>query len=230
MRLRRVVHGLIPRRQVAGQAVAIPLTDAFRHHEAPARPSGGLRPSIIEPLIFAMNVLSKTHFELFGLVQAFALDRTALDAAYRKVQAAVHPDRFSAGTDTDRRIAMQLATQANEAYSTLREPLSRAAYLCMLHGADPQVHSNTSMPGAFLGMQMDWRERLDEIRATRSLVQLESLRAEVNEHQAGLLSKLAEAIDKIADFPGAAGLVRQLMFIERFSEDLAMLEDQLAFE
>jgi len=177
-----------------------------------------------------MNVLSKTHFELFGLVQAFALDRTALDAAYRKVQAAVHPDRFSAGTDTDRRIAMQLATQANEAYSTLREPLSRAAYLCMLHGADPQVHSNTSMPGAFLGMQMDWRERLDEIRATRSLVQLESLRAEVNEHQAGLLSKLAEAIDKIADFPGAAGLVRQLMFIERFSEDLAMLEDQLAFE
>ncbi|MEK9721325.1 MAG: Fe-S protein assembly co-chaperone HscB, partial [Quisquiliibacterium sp.] len=111
-----------------------------------------------------MNTLSRSHFELFGLAESFAIDCQVLDSAFRRVQSAVHPDRFGGGTDTDRRIAMQLATQANEAYRTLRSPLLRAEYLCSLHDADPQVHSNTAMPGQFLQLQMQWREQLEDLR------------------------------------------------------------------
>jgi molecular chaperone HscB len=54
----------------------------------------------------------------------------ALDAAYRDVQNQVHPDRFVNATDAEKRVAMQWATRANEAYQTLKNPQKRAQYLC----------------------------------------------------------------------------------------------------
>ncbi len=174
-----------------------------------------------------MNPLNRTHFELFGLPEGFAVDAPALDAAYRSVQGAVHPDRHSAGPATERRIAMQLATQANEAYRTLRDPLQRAAYLCTLHGADPQVHSNTAMPPAFLARQMDWRERLDEAREARDAGAVAGLRAQLDETREALLGALADAIDRAGDYAGAAALVRQLMFVERFEADVDAADGRL---
>jgi len=175
-----------------------------------------------------MNALSKSHYELFGLPEGFAIDAAALDAAYRSVQGAVHPDRFGGASDTERRIAMQFATQANEAYRTLRDPVRRAAYLCALHGADPRVHSNTAMPASFLGLQMEWRERLEEARDARSAEELRVLRDELDDSRASLIARLAEAIDGGRDYELAAGLVRQLMFVERFGEDVDAADDLLA--
>lgn len=174
-----------------------------------------------------MNALTRTHYELFGLPEGFAVDASALDAAYRSVQGAVHPDRHSAGSATDRRIAMQLATQANEAYRTLRDPLQRAAYLCALHGADPQLHSNTVMPAAFLTQQMEWRERLDEARDARDAGAIRALRGELETARRALLAGIAEAIDGARDFTRAAALVRQMMFVERFEADVDAAGEQL---
>lgn len=175
-----------------------------------------------------MNELNKSHFELFGLTERFAIDPTALDAAYRNVQGAVHPDRYGGAPGTERRLAMQLATQVNEAYRTLRDPVLRAAYLCARHGADPQVASNTAMPAAFLGQQMELRERLDDARDARSAGQLQQLREELTSDRQALLAQLAEAIDARGDYPLAASLVRQLMFVERFGEDVDSVDDLLA--
>jgi molecular chaperone HscB len=175
-----------------------------------------------------MNSLKKTHYELFGLPEGFVVDAAALDEAYRRVQRAVHPDRFSAASDTDRRIAMQLATHANEAYRALRDPVARATYLCALHGVDPQVHSNTSMPAEFLGQQMEWRERLDEVRESHSEADLAVLREELADTRRTLLEGIEGAIDARADYASAAELVRQLMFVERFESDVDTLEERLA--
>ena len=76
------------------------------------------------------------HFELFGLAPRFAIDLDALERAYKDVQGRVHPDRFASGTAAERRVAMQWATRANEAYATLRNPQKRAQYLCELNGVD----------------------------------------------------------------------------------------------
>ncbi len=177
-----------------------------------------------------MKALNSSHFELFGLSEGFAIDREALDSAFRRVQSAVHPDRFGAGTDTERRIAMQLATQANEAYRTLRDPLLRAAYLCELHGADPQVHSNTAMPGEFLLTQMEWREQLEQLASMEpgeAGAPLAVLRGQIDQTRAALLAELADALDRRQEFSQASWLVRQLMFVERFDEDLTDFEDRL---
>ena len=94
--------------------------------------------------------LPPDHFQLFDLPPRFALDTAALDSAYRSVQGQVHPDRFASGTAAENRVAMQWATQANEAYRTLKSPLRRAAYLCERAGVPIDAESNTTMPTEFL--------------------------------------------------------------------------------
>ncbi len=174
-----------------------------------------------------MSSLTRNHFELFGLPAAFSLDRAALDSAYRTIQGTVHPDRFAAGSDTDRRLGMQLAAQANEAYRTLRDPALRAGYLCSLRGVDVGIESNTAMPTDFLMQQMEWRERLDDASAGRDTAALESLRDELADERDALLRLLAAAIDERGDYAEAAGLVRRLMFLDRFGSGIDAAEERL---
>ena len=117
----------------------------------------------------AMNI-DADDFTLLGLNRAFALDRSQLDAAWKALQAQVHPDRFAAEGGTAQRLAMQWAVRVNEAHQRLKDPLKRAAYLCELGGAPVQAHSNTAMPGAFLMQQMEWREALEDADSARPAI------------------------------------------------------------
>ncbi len=63
--------------------------------------------------------LTADFFSLFQLPRAFRLDAVDLDSRYREIQGQVHPDRFAHTGDSERRLSMQWATRANEAYQTL---------------------------------------------------------------------------------------------------------------
>ena len=161
----------------------------------------------------------QNHFELFHLPQQFALDAGALDAAYREVQSRVHPDKFVSATDAEKRVAMQWATRANEAYQTLKNPQKRAQYLCELNGVDLQTESNTAMPMAFLMQQMEWREALGEARAEKDLDALEALDQQLRLERKGRLLDIGQQLDA-GDFHAAAQGVRALMFLEKFGEEV----------
>ena len=167
------------------------------------------------------------HFELFGLPPRFALDTAALDSAYRSVQGQVHPDRFAAGSAAESRVAMQWATQANEAYRTLRSPLRRAAYLCERAGVPIDAESNTTMPAEFLMQQLQWRELLDDARASGDRKSLQALNTETHSQRDRLLGEIGRALDIDANHPHAAALVRQLMFIEKFSTEVTSALESL---
>lgn len=159
------------------------------------------------------------HFQLFELPPRFALDAAALDHAYRRVQSQVHPDRFAAGSAAENRVAMQWATQANEAYRTLKSPLKRAAYLCERAGVSVDAESNTSMPHEFLMQQLEWREALDEARVQGNSAALSSLGNAMALEQERLLAAIGRALDVDSDPAHAASLVRQLMFVEKFGTE-----------
>jgi len=165
------------------------------------------------------------HFSLFGLPARFVADERALEESYKRVQARIHPDRFAAAPAAERRVAMQWAARANEAFQTLRSPLRRAAYLCELNGTRIDAESNTAMPGAFLAQQMRWREELDEVRASTDKAQLQPLMEETGALRAATLKQLETTLDEARDFQAAAALVRQLMFIEKFGDELAALAE-----
>ncbi|HEV7815119.1 MAG TPA: Fe-S protein assembly co-chaperone HscB [Janthinobacterium sp.] len=161
----------------------------------------------------------QNHFELFNLPAGFALDAAALDSAYRDVQGRVHPDKFVNATDAEKRVAMQWATRANEAYNVLKNPFRRAAYLCELHGVDLQTESNTSMPRDFLMQQMEWREELDDAKAAKSPDALESLQRTVRTARQSEIAGTGDLLDA-GDYATAALNVRKLMFLEKFNAEI----------
>lgn len=161
----------------------------------------------------------QNHFELFQLPQRFAVDASALDNAYRDVQSRVHPDKFVNATDAEKRVAMQWATRANEAYQTLKTPQKRAQYLCELNGVDLQTESNTAMPVAFLMQQMEWREALGDARAAKDSDALDALDRDLRAARKAQLAQIEQQLDA-ADFAAAAQSVRALMFLEKFGEEV----------
>jgi molecular chaperone HscB len=161
--------------------------------------------------------LDSDDFELFGLPRRHALERADLDARWKALQAAAHPDRHAAAGDAAQRVAMQWAVRVNEAHARLKDPLKRAAYLCELHGARIDAENNTAMPATFLMHQMQWREALDEAADAAAV---EALNDEVLAYRSESLDALTRTLDERQDWPAAAQQVRALMFVERFAQDL----------
>ncbi len=168
--------------------------------------------------------LDDDDFTLFGVPPQFGLDGGALDARWRELQSEVHPDRFAAQGNAAQRVAMQWAVRVNEAYRRLKDPLARAAYLCELRGVAIDAECNTAMPTAFLMQQMQWREELDE---ADSEVAIQAIDDKVASREREILADVALRLDTNADNSGAAALVRALMFVKRFRQDIAKRLDAL---
>lgn len=157
----------------------------------------------------------QTHFELFHLPATYLLDRDKLDAAYREVQSAVHPDRFASRPEAEQRVAMQWATQANEAYQTLKHPVDRGVYLLKLQGIDALDATNTKMAPAFLVRQLEWREALDDARAAKNADALDALTTELRAEHRRIEAELGRCLDETRDHEAAREAVRQLRFMDK---------------
>jgi molecular chaperone HscB len=164
---------------------------------------------------------SRNHFDLFGLPTRYALDAARLERGYRDLQTRVHPDRFAASPEAERRVAMQWAARANEAYRTLRDPIARARYLLSLRGYDTGEESNTSMPPDFLMQQMEWREAVADAREASDAGELERLRAEIAKSRAEMLGLLERALDADANYDAGCSLVRKLRFLDKLDEEIS---------
>ena len=171
--------------------------------------------------------LTRNHFELFSLPQSYALDRDKLDSAYRELQNAVHPDRFAAKPEAEQRVAMQWATQANEAYQTLKHPVSRGVYLLHLQGIDALDASHTKMAPAFLMQQMEWREAIEAARADKSIAALDALTDDLRTAHSQIEAQLAELIDEQHDYAAASEAVRQLRFMDKLIAEVGDVYEEL---
>jgi len=163
---------------------------------------------------------SGDHFELFGLTPAFALDAEALEASYRRIQSQVHPDRFAHAGDAERRASLQWTTRVNEAYRTLKNPVQRASHILSLHGVDVAFETNTAMPEKFLMQQMELREALENAERAKDTRALDSLQKSIGRDKASLVESLAQRIDAEKDYAAAAGLVRELQFLEKLEAEI----------
>lgn len=161
-----------------------------------------------------------SHFALLGLPVQFAIDMPRLEAAWRQLQASVHPDRFAHLSEAEKRASMQWSSRVNEAWQTLRKPLERAAYLLSLQGIDALAPSQTAMAPAFLMQQMEWRETLEAARTSRDDQVLKRLEQEIRQTASVWLKQLEQQLDQQHDHIAAAITLRQLKFIEKLREEI----------
>ena len=166
--------------------------------------------------------LQSDDFELMGLPRQFVLERSVLDERWKALQKQVHPDRFAAGDAVAQRLAMQWSVRINEAYQRLKQPLKRAAYLCELFGVPVRAQDNTAMPTSFLMQQMQWREALDDASTTQDI---EVLAQQVTVTHDQMLVQCEQLLVSSQGAQEAVQIVRSLMFVERFLQDLAQRRD-----
>ena len=162
----------------------------------------------------------QNHFELFGLQPAFSVDQQALERSYREIQSQVHPDRFAHAGDAERRASLQWTTRVNEAYRSLKNPVQRASHVLALHGVDVAFETNTAMPAAFLSQQMELREALENAVHSKDVKGLDQLQKSIARDAETLEQKLAQRIDIDQDYAAAAGLVRELQFLEKLAAEI----------
>ena len=171
--------------------------------------------------------LGKDYFELFGLPARFDLDAADLAARYRELQRRFHPDRFAAAPESERRLSVQMTAQINAAYQTLRDTVARSRYLLGLQGVQTDEDTDTRMDPAFLMEQMELREELDEARqdgdrATRLTALRERVEQLFEARTAELRQRFAANSD--AARQQARGLVRELQFLQKLSNEIEALE------
>ncbi|MBN8281553.1 Fe-S protein assembly co-chaperone HscB [Zoogloea sp.] len=164
--------------------------------------------------------LKQDYFALFGLPTGFTIDMDRLEQAYLDIQGRVHPDRFAHLSDADKRLSMQWATHANEAFRTLKSPLTRGQYLLELQGVDPAFETNTAMSSDFLMEQMEWREALGEAREAADEEVLEDLSRRIRHANRTLIEQLGEELDQKRDLRAAADTVRRLKFLEKLQHEI----------
>ena len=164
-----------------------------------------------------MISLSDSYYQLFDLPTSFELPSPLLQEKFLALQSAVHPDKFTDRSDAEKRLAMQWATHVNEAFSTLKDPVKRAAYWCEQQGQAVNAEYNTAMSPDFLMQQMEWREALADASGADELGELE---LEVKACRKATLKALAHAIDHDHNAVKASELTRQMMFIDKFRYEL----------
>jgi molecular chaperone HscB len=170
---------------------------------------------------------SRNYFDLFGLPPRYRVDGAALDAAYRKLQSEVHPDRFARGTDADRRLALQSSARVNEAYRALKDPVERAQYLLRMNGVDAVAETDTQLPVEFLERQLERREAANDALADGDLRTLTSLRESVRTEAREIEDQLARTLDTAPDYASARPVVRELTFLTKLADDIGAMAASL---
>src|ERR1700694_3572463 len=77
------------------------------------------------------------YFRFLGLSRKLTIGASEHEQNFRLLSRQFHPDYFSNATLPGRRASLERSSYLNDAYRTLRQPISRMAYLLELEGLGP---------------------------------------------------------------------------------------------
>ncbi|WII94037.1 Fe-S protein assembly co-chaperone HscB [Kingella negevensis] len=165
------------------------------------------------------------YFQLFRLPETFELDLAALEQTYRTLAAQFHPDKFAAASAFEQKQAVMMSATINQAYTTLKHPIDRAAYLLKQQNIDADAPENTSFAPEFLTQQMEWREALAEANMENDTAALQKLHDEIAAEYATLQNQLAESF-RLPSYETAADQVRQGRFLSKMLRETEVALDK----
>ncbi len=118
------------------------------------------------------------YFELFGSEEKLALDPAALERRFYELSRQLHPDRFGRKPLIERQHSEQASSVLNDAYRTLRDPITRAEYFLKQRGLDIGEQRSKDVPPELLEEVFELNMALEEMRAgdTSARPQLEQAR------------------------------------------------------
>jgi molecular chaperone HscB len=89
-----------------------------------------------------------TYFAIFSLPQHLKIDTAALEKSFYSLSRKLHPDRFVSRPLDEQEAALAESSRLNDAYRTLKDPVSRTEYLLKLEGVELEEQSRAATDAA----------------------------------------------------------------------------------
>ena len=139
------------------------------------------------------------YFSFFALPQKLQINESELEQRFHQLSWKLHPDNFVKATEYERNLALDRSSELNDAYRTLRDPVSRVEYLLLRAGVRKEGTTKQQAPPELLEEVFELNESLDELREARQEGgDLTELRARLAEAQKNFQEKLAEVDAELA--------------------------------
>ena len=171
--------------------------------------------SLISPLFcFSCNSLQTIsddldHFEVMGLPHCFEIDSVELENRYQRLTLEMHPDFFGAAPEKQKHLSEKSSVMLNAAYSSLREPASRARYLLSLFARGKKLQMD-ELPEGFLQEMFTLQESLDEMLESCDQSDLCKLNEDLENRYASIESNYAALFKKFETSPENTEILQQL--------------------
>ncbi len=133
------------------------------------------------------------YFSMLGLPRRLWLDMGMLEQKFLELSWKLHPDNFVNSTAEEREISLKRSSELNDAYRTLRDPVSRVEYLLAIEGTRKEGQTKQQAPPELLEEVFELNESLDELREARSAgSEIGSLRQRLSTAEKNFEEKLKE--------------------------------------
>lgn len=153
-------------------------------------------------------------FEVLGLPARFDLDPAELSARHRELSKALHPDRYQGRGASERRQALNKAIEVNDAFRSLKDPVTRAELLFARLGVRVGEQAERQMAPDFLMEIMELREKLGNLRRSHDLAGIETLSRKVEAERRGVAERLERGFSEAltaAPPPAPESLEKELL-------------------
>src|SRR2546422_8240527 len=141
----------------------------------------------------ATNRSAADYFAVFGLPRKLWLEMSSLEQKFLQLSWKLHPDNFVNATEQERELSLKRSSELNDAYRTLRDPVSRVEYLLAIEGERKEGEKKQQAPPELLEEVFELNESLDELReAKASGGDLAALKARLESAENNFQQKLGE--------------------------------------
>ncbi len=156
------------------------------------------------------------HYARLGLERGFDVNVKRLERAYFDLQRLLHPDRFATKTPKEKALSQQQAISLNDAYETLKDPLTRAQHLAGLMGLNVLAEGRGAPADPVVLMEaMELREALAEAESAEEVGQITvRARKDIDDCEAAL-SRAFES----ADMDAVSLLITRLKYLRKLADE-----------
>ena len=159
---------------------------------------------------------SSDAFALLGLPAQYDLDPAVIEGAFFERTKDLHPDRFATAPAAERVAALSRSRALNDAYQTLKKPVSRAEYL--LERAGITIGDNERIDPDMIMRVLEAREELGEARASVDIVKLRQLQDEMAKRRQQRLGELP-ALFAANDLQAIKRVLIALRYVDRYLDE-----------
>ncbi|HEY0758588.1 MAG TPA: Fe-S protein assembly co-chaperone HscB [Acidisarcina sp.] len=146
--------------------------------------------------------VAATYFQVFGLPEKLHIDLPALESSFHRLSRKLHPDINARASSEEQQWSLVNTSLLNDAYRTLKMPLSRTEYVLQLEGVELGDGSGASdskakqarTPPDLLEEVFELNMQLEEMRMNRNVGEEDlTLREDLRKAKENFEAQLAAA-------------------------------------